>query len=155
MTWLEIQQTSSLATLSEAPQVCDISFRCSTLIYTEIVRALRSTISPKDHDKIKALFGDFGKLKDEFDRAVNVEALTVVRRIGKYFPCFGKVYLTDTRTLYDRGIASSQTIKAHRSRKLSGETQLYEGNTYYSTRRHCHLGNKCIRRRNRIQWPQL
>jgi hypothetical protein len=54
------------------------------LIYTYIVRALRSTISAKDYDEIKALNGDFGKLKEEFDRAVNVDALRGVRRIGEY-----------------------------------------------------------------------
>jgi cyclopropane fatty-acyl-phospholipid synthase-like methyltransferase len=73
-----------LATPNGVPQVRDVSLSYSSLIYLNIVRALRSTISPKDHEKIKALHGDFGKLKEEFDRAVNVEALSAVKRIGKY-----------------------------------------------------------------------
>jgi len=49
-----------------------------------IVRALKSTISSKDHDAINALQSDFTKLKAAFDRAVDVAVLTAVRRHGKY-----------------------------------------------------------------------
>jgi hypothetical protein len=48
-----------------------------------IVRALRSTISLKDHNKIELLQGSFSKLKEDFDRAVDVTILTAVRRSGK------------------------------------------------------------------------
>jgi hypothetical protein len=48
------------------------------------VRALRSPISSNDHRKIKTLQGDFGKLKEEFDRAVDVAVLTLARKSGEY-----------------------------------------------------------------------
>jgi len=47
------------------------------------VRALISTISLKDHSKIEELQGSFRKLKEDFDRAVNIEILTAVRMSGK------------------------------------------------------------------------
>jgi hypothetical protein len=49
-----------------------------------------ATISLKDHEKITALKGDFGKLKEDFDRAVDVGALTLGRKNGKCWPCFIK-----------------------------------------------------------------
>jgi hypothetical protein len=55
-----------------------------------------ATISLRDHEKIAALKGDFGKLKEDFDRAVDVGALTLARKNGKY-------WLTSARLITDVG----------------------------------------------------
>jgi hypothetical protein len=97
MIWLEKQQTLLLAMSDAVPQVGDASFQSSSLRWRHIGRALMATISLRDHEKITALKGDFGKLKEDFDRAVNVEALTLARKNGKYWPYFVKA-ITDVDT---------------------------------------------------------
>jgi hypothetical protein len=59
---------------------------------------MRAAIFPKDHEKIMALQGEFGKLKSDFDRAVDVTVLTLARRSGKYWPSFGLIYISDIFT---------------------------------------------------------
>ncbi|KIM24838.1 hypothetical protein M408DRAFT_331512 [Serendipita vermifera MAFF 305830] len=43
-------------------------------------RTLKSVINPEDHVKIKGLNDNFTKLKEDFDRAVDVEALKIARK---------------------------------------------------------------------------
>jgi NACHT domain len=45
-------------------------------------------MTTSDHEQIKALNGEFGNLKADFDRAVNVTALTLARKSGKYQSSF-------------------------------------------------------------------
>jgi hypothetical protein len=56
---------------------CDI-----TGYFTFTVKALRPIISSKDHDKIRALQRNFEKLKEDFDRTVNMEVLMQTRKSG-------------------------------------------------------------------------
>ena len=109
-----------------------------------------STISPKDHTKIGSLQGSFNRLQEDFDRAVDVAVLTVVRRSGKQRSFFGSIYLTDTRTCYDRGIEPAQAVEAGRSSKLPGENVLYGRNAYDSARRYRLLGDKPLRQQGEI-----
>jgi hypothetical protein len=124
------------------PQVRDISLSLSLLTCDHVVRALRSAISQADYDKIKSLYGAFGKLKEEFDRAVDVTILTVVRRSGKQLNFFGAIHITDTRTFYNRGIGAPQAVEPGRGGQSPGETQLYGGNAYHTSRRYCRMGDK-------------
>jgi hypothetical protein len=94
MTWSEMQQTSLLATPNGVQRVSDVFIALSLLI-SHVGRALKATISPKDHEMITALQGDFGKLKADFDRAVDVAVLTLVRRTGKHRHYFGMIYTTN------------------------------------------------------------
>ena len=107
-------------------------FSAVLLANLTLVRSLRSTISLKDHNKIEALLSSFSKLKEDFDRAVDVAVLTVVRRTGKHRHFFSVICMTDTCTGYDRGINPPQPVETGRSSKLPGETRLYGRNPYDS-----------------------
>jgi hypothetical protein len=65
------------------------------LINPYTVRALRAKITANDHDQIKALDREFGKLKVDFDRAVNVATLTLAGKSGKYRSFWGTIYGAD------------------------------------------------------------
>jgi hypothetical protein len=47
-------------------------------------RAAKGLILSKDQEKIGALKGEFAKLVQDFNQAVNVEALRGIRLIGEY-----------------------------------------------------------------------
>jgi major membrane immunogen (membrane-anchored lipoprotein) len=80
------------------PPVCDDSPRYILLKCADAGRALAATISSKDHTKITALQGDFRKLKEDFDRAVDVAVLTLARQSGKCNLHSSMINITD---IYD------------------------------------------------------
>jgi major membrane immunogen (membrane-anchored lipoprotein) len=80
---------------NEVPPVRDDALQCILLICVYAGRALAATISSKDHAKITALQGDFRKLKEDFDRAVDVAVLTLARQSGKLNPHSGMTNITD------------------------------------------------------------
>jgi hypothetical protein len=57
---------------------------CCSVIYHQVGRAAKSTISASDRQKIEALQRAFGKLKEDFDRAVDVAALDMARKQGEF-----------------------------------------------------------------------
>jgi hypothetical protein len=56
---------------------------------------MRSAIYLEDREKIQRLQGDFRRLKEEFDRAVDVEVLKNARELGNCRHFFHATYFTN------------------------------------------------------------
>lgn len=48
-------------------------------------RVAKSLVSLQDRNRMKSLTDRFSELKEDFDRALSVEAFKEARNIGKYF----------------------------------------------------------------------
>ena len=57
---------------------------CCSAINRQVGRAAKLIISVSDRHRIEGFQGAFGKLKEDFDRAVDVAALRMARRNGKF-----------------------------------------------------------------------
>jgi hypothetical protein len=57
--------------------------RCCSVIYLQVGQGAKLIISVSDRQKFQALQRAFGKLKEDFDRAVDIASLDVTRRKGK------------------------------------------------------------------------
>ena len=71
-----------MTTPSGAAPVRYISTVPFSEVYHSAARAVRSAIYLEDREKIQKLQGDFRRLKEEFDRAVDIEVLKNARELG-------------------------------------------------------------------------
>ena len=68
---------------------CPIFYDSIQRLTSRIVHTLKSTVLPEDQFTIKNLQDKFSLLEKDFDRAVGVETLALVRKNGMFRHCSG------------------------------------------------------------------